>query len=192
MQTERQRINILNKGFAIKIKPGRRLPIMKINELEYTGVDSIRQILLEYQKTCERTKAIKTLVVGHGHTHPNYSYLPKPVLMLDINPIAVPDILGDMKNTGFMSGFSENYFDQIFLMYTPPPNPFHPKNNRIWINLKRLLRPDGVLKSLYVYNVYFIKLKRRSKQEIVDLIKVDGKKWFSRVTVNGSMAVMIK
>jgi len=181
MEREKQRIRKL-AGFHALV-PGNRLPIVKINPHDWSTQEAIQSIL--------QTIKSRILVLCHGHTYAKKPYIPKDVIYLDINPIARPDVIGDIRHTGFMARFPENYFDEVYLTYLPPPGPFHKRNLNIYYGVQRLLRPGGRLKSLYIYQM-LARNPITTKDMIEKIIKESTKEIFSDAVVSGVMTIFVK
>ena len=184
MQEEKQRIRKL-AGFQI-LHTARRLPIVKITPEQWTSPETTQRILKQFPNK-------RTLVLCHGHTYPRRPKLPdsSTVFYVDINPVARPDFVGDIRNTIFMANFPENYFNLVILTYLPPPNPFSSRNRNIYWGVNRLLRPGGRLQSHYLYQM----LARRphaTMESVQQIIQTEGKKYFREATTSGVMAVFSK
>lgn len=143
------------KNFT-SIKPIKYVKFQKIPQSQYSSKYDIKTTLKNYNKHIIKYNIPKkTLVMCHGHLHPRYKYLQTfHSVLIDINPLCVPDIVGDITHNGFMQLFPQNYFDQIYLLYTPPPTPLAPRNKFIWTNIHRMLKPNGILKSKYIITHY--------------------------------------
>ncbi len=172
-------------GFQMLV-PGKRIPVVKVDKKDYTTKATIDSLI-------KSRPSVKTLVLCHGHTYPRRLYLPPPeeIFYVDINPVARPDILGDIRHTGFMANFPENYFDRVYLTYMPPPLPFHARNLNIYVNIKRLLKPGGELKSGYIYQMLARRPKMK-KNDVIETIKKNGARWFTRTRVDRVIAVFVK
>jgi len=144
-----------------RVRPGQRVPIKKIIPEQYNSQTEIKTVIKNYeQKMFNKYSGNKRriLIVGHGRLHPKHPDLPvDKAILLDLNPVCIPDILGDMKHTGFMARFPKNYFHEIILLYTPPPSPIAAGNLNIWSNLAKILRPGGILRSNYILHVFYKK-----------------------------------
>jgi len=192
---EKMRISGFSRTVPGKIlKAKLRMNIINVESKEYTTEPMIKQILHSYEFHLKKDGInLKTLIVCHGHRHPSHAFLPiKNSLLLDINPACVPDILGDMRNPNFMKRLPAEYFDVIYLVYCPPPSPVHARNHHMWMNLKRLIKPNGKIISNYVFGMYFRKLKRRSREELQNRIKADFKPYFSRISFDKAFTIMSK
>lgn len=181
MEREKQRIRKL-AGFNALV-PGTRLPIIKVSPHDWSTEEAIRSVL--------QTVNTKILVLCHGHTYAKRPYLPERVIYVDLNPVARPDVVGDIRHTGFMGRFPENYFDEVYLTYVPPPGPFHKRNLNILYGIQRLLRPGGRLKSLYIYQM-LARSPTTTKDMIGKQIKEETKAIFSDAIISGVTAVFIK
>jgi hypothetical protein len=181
MEREKQRIRKL-AGFNALV-PGNRLPIIKVSPHDWSTEQAIRSVL--------QTIGSRVLVLCHGHTYAKRPYLPNNVIYLDLNPVARPDVIGDIRHTGFMARFPENYFDEVYLTYMPPPGPFHKRNLNIYYGVHRLLKPGGRLKSLYIYQM----LARNplvTKEMIGKQIKESTKEIFRDAVVSGVTVIFVK
>lgn len=183
MEWEKKRIKKL-AGFQI-LRPGRLLPIVKVRPIDYTSKDVIKSVL-------ERIPS-RDLVLCHGHGHVRHPHLPKQTpIYLDINPVARPDILGDIRHISFMSRLPENYFDRVFLTYCPPPYAFHFSTNRIYRNILRILKPGGELRSHYLYRM-LARERKMTKDRLKEKVKFHStENHFSEGKVIGTMVIMIK
>jgi hypothetical protein len=182
MEREKQRLRKL-AGFNALV-PGSRLPIVKISPHDWSTQEAIFSVI--------ETIGSRILVLCHGHSYPKRPYLPdKPVIYLDLNPVARPDIIGDIRNTSFMARFPDNYFDEVYLTYMPPPSPFSKGNLNIYYGVHRLLKPGGKLKSLYIYQM-LARNPSTTKEMIAKQIKDSTKLIFADAVLSGVMVVFIK
>ena len=133
-------------------------------------------------------KPLKTLVLGHGHAHPIYHHIPITTsILLDINPKAQPDILGDMRS---MHRLPDQYFDAIYVLYTPVPGPIAKSNHTLWTHSHRILKTGGKLYSNYIMH-YFLTKKTNIVTAKNALIAYFSK-IFRSVTINSATVVLTK
>jgi hypothetical protein len=117
---------------------------------EYSSKEEVGRVLGEYGRRVMMGRRI--LICGHGRGHIRHSYLPiEGSILLDIDGGVRPDIVGDMRDRRFMERMPAGYFDEIYVVYTPPPNPL---DDRIWRNMWRLVREGGRVRTNYVIHVY--------------------------------------
>lgn len=182
IQQEAKRISHLAPG--LRIISGRRLPVVKITRNQYSS----QQII---QLTCQKSSH---LICCHGHSHPKRNYFPKNYILVDVNPVSRPDLLGNIKDRAWISLFPANHFESIDLSYIPPPAPFSRSNHVIYRNLLRLLKPGGRLISHYMFKMNLKKMPDRSIEEIRKRIESEAKQHgFSQVQIQKrSMVVLIK
>lgn len=185
VEREKQRIRKL-AGFQMLI-PGRRLPIVKIRPIDYSPEPSI-QAILKFSKT-------RLLVLCHGRTHPTHPHLPRPpqpCIYLDLNPVAKPDILGDIRHKAFMNRLPANYFQKIYLTYLPPPKAFHWSADRVYRNLKRILQPKGQIISHYTYKM-LARERGMTKTKLHQTVPEEATRLgFSQGKVIGTQIILIK
>lgn len=213
MLSENHRISKLAKKKTNHNPSPQRLPVVRTTLQDYTLQPVLRKIITIYKnKLRNQPKSISkqkktstspltntlnptdqlTLILAHGRAHTNYTFLPKPALLLDINPVAAPDILGDMLNKTFMERFPTNYFDQVFMMYTAPPHSFHKRNNQLWRNLYRLLKKTGTIKSYYINKVYSKRLRHLGKKQLQIYLEKIGPSHLFKITLSGSLIILTK
>lgn len=186
---EKLRINRL-VGSVRVIGNSSRLPVVKIKPSDYSNKSVIAEICGDKRKV--------SLIICHGKTHGWRSYFPgnfNSVIFLDLNPVAHPDLLGDMRDIKFMRQFPAERFDCVILCYLPPPSPFHINNLRIFENIVRIIKPGGKLECNYMMKMYQRTLgekKGYTKKMIEDKVKFHASNYFSRVKFIRSTAIMIK
>lgn len=177
---ESHRISKLASGTPVV--PGKRLPIIKIPTSEYTKPKIIKNLTTNHTH----------LILCHGHTHPKPSYFPPKYLLLDINPVARPDILGDIKHTRFMSNFPTNHFSSIILTYIPPPHPFAPRNLIIYKNLYPLLKEGGQIQSFYMSSMLLKRRLFKSKLEMIQNINQEALKLGFKASIDRNLVILTK
>lgn len=179
MQTEAKRISKLASGTAVV--PGKRLPVTKIKSTDYTS-EIIAHKLIQTKINSKNPNPI-SLIIGHGHTHKTRNYFPLNHLFLDINPVARPDLLGDMRDPNFMKRLGFNTWDSIILTYIPPPHPFHSRNHIIYHNLWKILKPNGKIQSFYLLSMLMKRNLFKSRTDMLEQIQ----KWARLLNFNASI-----
>lgn len=186
---------ILYPKYLQRVRSGKRIPIMKIQPAQYSTLEEIKLVFKAYEKKLitHRNEKRKTLIIGHGRIHPVHLNLPvNQSILLDLNPVSIPDIIGDMKNTTLMNRLPKNYFDEIILMYTPPPSPISDRNKNIWPNCQRILKPGGVIKSRYIMHVFMKKnINLEKAKQAIQKYFVKSK-LFKKVIVDKAWVYLIK
>jgi len=159
--------------------------VAKIRPVDYTSETVINSILAFIPS--------RELVLCHGHGHSRHPHLPKKTpIYLDLNPVARPDILGDIRHIGFMSRLPEDYFERVYLTYCPPPHAFHYSTQRIYRNIHRILKPGGQLHSHYLYKM-LARERQMTKERLKEKVRFHGQQnHFREAKVVGTMIVMIK
>jgi len=182
MHSEYKRIAQL-VGFK-PIIPGQRLPVVKVSPEQYSTKQAIRKTLAIYPD-------IRTLVLCHGRSYSRKSYIKSDVFFLDINPVARPDFLGDIRDMNFMFRFPRGYFNIIHLTYVPPPFPFTHENMPIYLNCHYILERKGQLRSRYIHFMLANKPKYNSKKINVEILK-KGPKYYNNIQIIQGKIIMTK
>lgn len=148
---------------------------LDLKNIKYTSKAKVHEILSEYKKKMTEKKLKTKLILCHGKEHkPKFSN----AITLDILEIVNPDLVLNGWKEDEMKKIPANFFDIIYLQHCPLGNPFNPKHNILWKNLKRILTKEGQIRSysiapLYSKNVYgkwFYEYNRKNKKDNIEKV----------------------
>jgi hypothetical protein len=166
------------------IIPGHRLPVVKVSPEQYSTKEAIRRTLASRPN-------VRTLVLCHGRSYSKKSYIKSDVFYLDINPVARPDFLGDIRDTDFMFRFPRGYFKTVYLTYVPPPFPFTHKNMPIYLSCHYILQRNGELRSRYIHFM-LAKKPKYNAQKVKEEIFKKGPSYYNKKQIVQGQIIMTK
>lgn len=147
----------------------------------------VKQIVEKYNQM--PTKIPRVLVVCHGKNH---TFQIEKSLTMNRRASVKPDIVSDLWSKNYMEYIPENFFDKVIMMYCPISNPFSKKNDVIWKNIYRILKPNGELMSNGIVGLHSLHTKgeriskltkNNMKQKILqEIIRELEKRKFKKVT----------